>query len=59
MKIKITPRLERDLITSARKRRTSVEDLIIDILGSQMLVEMFLTKDDSEAIKAIYRKYIN
>jgi len=59
MKIKLPQSLERDLISYARKRRTSVESLIIDILGSTMLVEQFLTKGDSDVIKAIYKKYLN
>jgi len=59
MKIKLPHNLERDLISYAKKRHSSVECLIIDILGSQMLVERFLTKGDSDAIKAIYNKYIN
>ena len=59
MKIKIGSYLAQDLSDAAKKRSTTVETFIEQILSTAMLVEKYLTDEDSEAMKVIYRKYLD
>lgn len=59
MKIKFKRFLAQDLADAAKKRSITVETLIEQILSTAMLVERFLTDEDSEVIKAIYAKYLD
>lgn len=52
-------KLLKDLEISAKKRSVSVDLLIEQILSTAMLHEEYLTDKDNDAIKAIYKKYIN
>lgn len=59
MEIKIKNHLKEDLIISSKKRNITIELLIEQILSTAMLVESYLTSEDSKKITDIYKKYIH
>lgn len=59
MKIEINDKqLYAGLKAAAKKRNISVAQLVDQILCTELFIDKFLTKDDHDQIKTIFKKYL-